>query len=600
VTALVRRLAAWTRRDTVPRAARFRVFLVLSALLIASFAVLAGTVIGRFVERSVLAHEQLHTAEVVRGQAAQHLRADFPDSVAPPASADFTEFMRGMPGVFRVKVFDRSGRIVWSNEERLIGRVFPDNLYVRRAFAGEVITVLERPNRSEHVYERTRRYVAEAYVPIAGGDGGVHGVIETYRDATRLMEDLHGLQWTVWGVAGGLGLVLYVALAVVVWQASASEARAMARLQRQNHDLRLLQQFAQSVLRPLDRAAVAASVVASTGQGLGLTSAELYRVVGDGFARLAAWPPSAARPEALSLARVALERGEPVHEDLRLALPLSPAEGPAHVFVGGLPEIGCDEALLQTLAIMLHEATVALSNVELVDEIRQAHQRLAAILAGIADSIVIVDAEMRVVWRNEAAAALGGEGEPGQRCYAAMGGDAGICQACPAVRTFVSGTVERAVRTQRLSDGRLHHLDVISAPLRDAAGRVTQVLEVARDVTDLVEMEERLKQANQALMDAQARLVDKERLAVVGELVVGLHHAILNPLAGILGALRLLRQGTVGPEDHERALAEAEDEARKIEQLVRRLHHLRRVDPSPYIGDTTMLDLERLVRERPD
>lgn len=464
-----RRLAAWSRRADLPRGGRFGAFLALSGALIAAGVLTAGTVVGRLFERHVLAHEQAYTAEVVRSQAHQHLRPDaFEPAVAPQAEALFAQFLEGLPGVFRVKVFDPSGRIVWSNEPRLIGRVFGDNAYLRRALAGEVATVLETPTRSEHTYERARRYVAEAYVPIAFPGGiGVRGVIETYKDATALMAGLRRLQWMVWSAAGGIGLFLYLTLAVVVWRASASELRAIARLERRNQDLLLLQ------------------------------------------------------------------------------------------------------------------------------------QRLAAILAGIADSMLIVDTDMRVVWMNAAAAATMGAGGLGQTCYEAMGGDPTGCQSCPAVRTFASGTVERAVRAQTLPDGRVRHLDLITAPLRDASGRVTQVLEVARDVTELVEIEERLKHANEALLEAQARLIDKERLAAVGEVVVGLHHAILNPLTGILGALRLVREASTGAEDRARALADAEAEALKIERLVRRLDDLRRAESSPYVGKTTMLDLERLVREEP-
>jgi hypothetical protein len=40
------------------------------------------------------------------------------------------------------------------------------------------------------------------------------------------------------------------------------------------------------------------------------------------------------------------------------------------------------------------------------------------------------------------------------------------------------------------------------------------------------------------------------------------------------------------------AVAEAEAEARKVERLVRRLADLRRADQAPYVGSTTMLNLE--------
>ena len=108
----------------------------------------------------------------------------------------------------------------------------------------------------------------------------------------------------------------------------------------------------------------------------------------------------------------------------------------------------------------------------------------------IADRMVIVDRRMRIVWMNTVA-----EGEVGpvvgRPCFEVLGDGAGECERCPAVRTFVGGHVERGVRTVRGVDGRTRYLDLISAPLRDDTGQVYQVLEVARDVTELVEMEER-------------------------------------------------------------------------------------------------------------
>lgn len=198
-------------------------------------------------------------------------------------------------------------------------------------------------------------------------------------------------------------------------------------------------------------------------------------------------------------------------------------------------------------------------------------------------------------------------------CFQILGGESEPCQGCSAARTFLSGKVERGMRIQRLPGGEVRYLDLVTAPLRDGLGHVHQVLEVARDITELVEMQERLKQsaawleeshaalltkteeleqANQALREAQTQLVEKERLAAVGQVVAGLHHEILNPLTGILGALQVIKQeGIVQPKKSE-AIAEAESEIRKIERLIRQLGALRRTTGSPYVGDTTMLDLE--------
>ena len=439
----------------VRRVNRFHGFLIVSAALVGGVVVLAGVLVGSFFERYVLAQEEAQTAAMVQNQARQHLSARDFDPLAAGPSASFPVFLEGLPGVFRIKVFDVTGRIIWSNEPRLIGLAFPDSPYLRAALGGRVTMVLEAPKRAEHVFEQGRGYIAEAYVPIAvAGSAEVGGVIETYKDMTAVVGGIRSTQRRIWAVGGSMGLFLYCALAFVVWKASVNELRA-------------------------------------------------------------------------------------------------------------------------------------------ITAIREAHERLAAILAGVADQMVIVDRRMRVVWMNAAAADAMGEGAIGRPCFELIGSPGEACEGCPAIRTLLSGTVERGVRARAGPGGKMTYLDLITAPLRDASGAVHQVLEVSRDITELVEMEERLKQSNQALLDTQAQLVEKERLAAVGQVVVGLHHAILNPLTGILGALHVLKQTPSETPEQTRAIAEAEAEVRKIERLVRHLSDLRGTPMTPYVGGTTMLDLDR-------
>lgn len=580
---------------------RFQGFLLLSAVLITAVVITAGVIVGTFFERHVLGQEEAWTAEMVRSQARLHLTArDLNLTAGDPAERDrnFRVFLDGLPGVFRIKAYDTTRRIVWSNEPRLIGMSFPDDTYLQSALSGRVTTVLGTPSRPEHVFERSHRYIAEAYVPVGlPGSAGVVGVVETYQDMTVTVTDIQRTQRLIWAVAGTMGLFLYGALALLAWSASAGERRAISRLEQQNRELTLLQRFAQSMLGPIERGEVAANVIENASAGLGLSRAALYRVEADGsLALLAKYPASS--PEAApatTLVAEALAARAPVLRAGTVAVAQFTPKGSAHLFVGERPTSGADPgpAALQPLEIMLQEASIALGNAELFTEIREAHERLAAIMAGVTDQMVILDREMRVVWTNAAATAEAGGSAVGLACFELMGGTPEACEECPAVRTFHSGTVARGVRARTCPDGKTKYLDLITAPLRDASGRIHQVLEVARDITELVEMEERLKQANQALLAAQAQLVEQERLAAVGQLVVGLHHAILNPLTGILGILQVLKAEAAGKPEQATAIVEAEGEIRKIERLVRRLPDLQRAGGTPYVGRLTMLDLER-------
>ncbi|OGK82447.1 MAG: hypothetical protein A2X52_04600 [Candidatus Rokubacteria bacterium GWC2_70_16] len=439
-----------------PRLRWLHGFLVASALLISVMVIISGLAVAWFFEHQLLAREGEQVINLVQGQARQHLApSDFDLPRWSGTRKAFETFSRDLPGIVRVTVYDRTGRIVWSEEPQLIGRAFPENVDLVRALKGNAATVI-------------RGDIAGAYVPITFPQvPGVVGVIETYRDVTQLVAGIRWTQRFTWGVAGGMGLFLYLGLALIVWNASVREQRA------------------------------------TTG-------------------------------------------------------------------------------------------------------IREAHEQLAAIMEAIADRMVIIDRQMRLVWMNSVSAQaydVAG-GALGLSCFEVLGGQPGVCEICPAVRTFESGKVERDVRVERLPGGAVRYLDVVSAPLHDASGVVQQVLEVARDITERVELEERLKwsaqelqRANEALREAQVHLVEKERLAAAGQVVVGLHHEILNPLTGVLGALQVLKHDGIAQPDKALALEEAEAAIRKIEQLVRRLATLRRAADAPYVGDTTMLDLERSCAE---
>lgn len=581
------------------RPSRFHWFLLLSALLIAGVVLTASVSVAGFFKRQQLTHLQAQTGAVALRQARRHLTPRDFQLTAPGAPVVFQEFLAELPGVVRIKVFDAGGRIVWANEPRLIGLAFADNRNLARALRGEMVALMEKPEQAEHIYERSWTFVAEAYVPITfEGSPGVVGVIETYTDVTDLMAHIRRVQVLVWMAAGGLGIVLWAGLALIVARVSAIERRALRQLERQHRELAGLHQFTQSVLQPLDLGQIAARVVQGAAAGLGLAGASIARVApGRDLELLARWPETGdpAGAEAVLVAEALRGRRALVRAG-RIVAPVLVHDVPRYVFVGALPGPAAGAGPVRTLEIMLHEAGIALSNVDLFTQVSEAHQRLAAILAGVADWMVIIDRDMRVVWTNPVASEhlAGGDPETVRRCFDLLGvAGAAECDGCPAVRAFTSGRVERGVRTHRLPSGQARYLDLVAAPLRDPSGQIHQVLEVARDITELVEMDERLKQSNRELREAQAQLVEQERLAAIGQVVVGLHHAILNPLAGALGGLQVLQQPGLSDGQRAQLLREVEDELRRIEQLVRRLPAVRSTGDTAYVGGTTMIDVTK-------
>jgi signal transduction histidine kinase len=445
------------------------IYLVLSALLIGSAVLAAGIFAGDFFQRHVAAMEEAQTAETVLTQARQHLTPAHFRATTRAHEADWQEYLRGLPGVFRIKVFDPSGTIVWSNEPRLIGKRF-DNDRLAHALDGTVTTSLGHPADTEHVYERSHRYVAETYVPITFVPGrAASGVVETYWDATAMIADVHRTQRAIWLIAGVAGLILYLALAAIVRHARTREQRAIAALERRNRQLTLLQRFSEAALGPLDVETLASRMVRSMIDGEAVTLAALYRIgnatgehIDDAAAlALIAGAPTVPASPPVAASAVAVEGGPPLMREGAVAARLE-VGGVRYVLVAEIgPDAGSRDVFRRSFAIMAHEAAIALSNAATIRELR----------------------------------------------------------------------------------------------------------------------------------DAQACLVEHERLAAVGELVVGLHHAILNPLTGALGALEVLRRDPGSPLAR-LAMSEAQEEIRRVERLVRGLPGLRRADGTAYVGRTRMLDLE--------
>jgi K+-sensing histidine kinase KdpD len=217
-----------------PRLGWLQGFLFASAALISAVVIVSGLTVGWFFEHHVRAHEEEHAVNVVRSQARQHLApADFDLPRWSGTRKVFEAFSQELPGIFRIKVYDRTGRLVWSDEPRLIGKTFPDDHALANALRGNVGTVLQAPEGPAHIYEKSRGYVAEAYVPVTFPQTSVVvGVIETYRDVTQVVLEIRRTQRLIWGAAGGTGLFLYIALALIVWKASVKEQRAIVEKER--------------------------------------------------------------------------------------------------------------------------------------------------------------------------------------------------------------------------------------------------------------------------------------------------------------------------------------------------------------------------------
>ena len=201
------------------------------------------------------------------------------------------------------------------------------------------------------------------------------------------------------------------------------------------------------------------------------------------------------------------------------------------------------------VVIMLEDIT---RKKEMEDQISDARKRLQAVFDGITDGIQVVDCDFRITAVNKSMTALLSRHiKLGEHCYEACGFNAAVCVDCPALETFRSGqpaSITKRLRHQKhpvFSTAGERVAEISTFPLLDRGGRVVQVVEYIKDVTERIGLAERLEHSR--------------RLAELGEMAARVAHEVRNPLNAITGAAHYL--STEFPE---------EDTIQKFTSLIKR------------------------------
>jgi signal transduction histidine kinase len=186
--------------------------------------------------------------------------------------------------------------------------------------------------------------------------------------------------------------------------------------------------------------------------------------------------------------------------------------------------------------------------------------------------ISIIDRDFRILWTNhlvqdeDAPAPHAGDGGAsagpdlaGRACFEAYYGRGSVCPGCLPLRSFATGEVYTEVTRRLGRDGKPRYLQITSLPIQHEDAAVTEVMEIAVNVTEAKLLEEQLAEA--------------EKLALVGQMAAGLAHEIKNPLAGMKGAIRVLREGwqTIPAQERTDVLREIE---RQVDRLNRNVEDL--------------------------
>ncbi|RMH18965.1 MAG: PAS domain S-box protein, partial [Gemmatimonadetes bacterium] len=185
----------------------------------------------------------------------------------------------------------------------------------------------------------------------------------------------------------------------------------------------------------------------------------------------------------------------------------------------------------------VRRAGLALGRVQ--SELTRLRLSTSDILENISTGVMTVDADGRLLYVNEAGAALLGLGLAGWRGVPVLDR---VEETAPGLGAVLRRTVEERrpmsrFRTVAQLDGRQRTLGVSTTVLERADGAPPSVTAIFQDITDLEQLEI-LNRRN-------------ERLEAVAELSASLAHEIKNPLASIRSAVEQLTRGSLEDGDRE-------------------------------------------------
>jgi len=227
------------------------------------------------------------------------------------------------------------------------------------------------------------------------------------------------------------------------------------------------------------------------------------------------------------------------------------------------------------------------------EELFQSEQHLRTTLASIGDGVIACDAEGRVQMMNPVAQELTGWTESEARNLPL---DQVFHIINETTRLPVENPVVKVQRLQRIvtignhttllrKDGSELSVNDSGAPIRNAAGQITGIVMVFRDIT--LELKTR------------AALLANEKLAVAGRLAATIAHEIHNPLDSVANLLYLLQHESKA-EEAKQFIQMAQSELGRVTQISRAMLSLYRESKAPVRVNLkeTLDDLLLLMQRR--
>ena len=181
--------------------------------------------------------------------------------------------------------------------------------------------------------------------------------------------------------------------------------------------------------------------------------------------------------------------------------------------------------------------------------LRESRGKLNAIVESISDPLIMLDKDLSITWSNGASRKVFGGAEEAGKCFQLFHRRETPCdpRACIVRKAFEDGKPHSDDMQVIDAEGQTRYFHcTATAALRDAEGRPTAVIEIARDITDSKSVEiirtayARAEKANRELKEMQLQLVQSEKLASIGQLAAGVTHEMNTPVGFVASNFKTL------------------------------------------------------------
>ncbi|MGI8588144.1 MAG: sensor histidine kinase [Chloroflexia bacterium] len=221
-------------------------FMLAGLVILVAGMLATGAWVGQQIEDGVIHRTAATTALYVNSFIAPNLQdLAHGDALTPDHQAN----LNGLLGetdfgqhIVAFKIWTKQGRVVYSTDRALIGKVFPVQGGLARAIRGEVAARISDLSDAENEFERAgNSRLLEMYSPVRlGGTDQVIGVAEFYYTVADLDTELANAQWRSWLVVGLASLVMYLLLYGFIRKAGNTISNQQAALHDQVSRLTVL------------------------------------------------------------------------------------------------------------------------------------------------------------------------------------------------------------------------------------------------------------------------------------------------------------------------------------------------------------------------